>query len=207
MIFLYELSNLSLCLVFRVRDSYLDIEYKRLNSHSWRTGYAEEVNSVWKLTIPILLVSFLGFKRRQRLSVKHSWVVCRESFQFIHRVVAHVRLMSEGCPPALISLGILREGKGTHMKTHSILSAQTLGNRRKWVCEQILTINPVYEKSGSAYSILIAEWVMERPKRNEKKEISQKNKLTCGGYPTPVEKTAPGGAYRGPRSGTTTSSL
>lgn len=34
--------------------------------------------------------------------------VGRESFQFIHRVVAHVRLMSEGCPPALISLGILR---------------------------------------------------------------------------------------------------
>ena len=29
--------------------------------------------------------------------------------------------------------------------------------RSKFVCERILTINPVYEKSGSAYSILIAE--------------------------------------------------
>lgn len=47
---------------------------------------------------------------------------------------------------------------------------------------------------------------MERPKTNEKGNITEE-KLTCGGYQTPVEKKALGGAYRGPRSGTTTSSL
>ncbi|KAK9180741.1 hypothetical protein WN944_023876 [Citrus x changshan-huyou] len=40
---------------------------------------------------------------------------------------------------------------------------------------------------------------MERPKTNEEGNITEE-KLTCGGYQTPVEKTAPGGAYRGPRS-------
>ena len=77
---------------------------------------------------------------------------------------------------------------------------------KKQVCLRADSDNPVYEKSRSAYSILIAEWVMERPKTNEEGNITEE-KLTCGGYQTPVEKTAPGGAYRGPRSGTTTSSL
>ncbi|KAK9187595.1 hypothetical protein WN944_018993 [Citrus x changshan-huyou] len=41
---------------------------------------------------------------------------------------------------------------------------------------------------------------MERPKTNEEGNITEE-KLTCEGYQTPVEKIAPGGAYRGPRSG------